>query len=175
MNLNPLKEVKVPLKSFRVKKTDLKKGPQHILEMAEAVRHDIGRAYPSQVYLSDEDYAYLRKQLERSMRKVFGRYATRKGIDYEVGLELLNLGPSTLLGKSIRPGYAVLDEDGLMRNIQNDVSAMAAEKAAEEAADLERIDRQERLERMNQSGVLGAVKGFFEKNFGDPRNLSDRL
>lgn len=154
-------------KVLRIKKSDLKKDPDQILAKVGAIDLDLKRAYPSHVHMSYQDYTELTRNLRRKVRKLLGRYATKQSVNQAVSLELLQFGPSTVLGEAVRPGYVLVDTEGLQENIDRDRKAIEAEAAAA-------LDLSERRERMNQPGVLGAVRGFFEKNFGDPRNLSGR-
>jgi hypothetical protein len=161
------------MKQFRIKKADLRKGPLHVLTLVGAVAVELSRAYPSHVYMSAEDYAELKRNFAKDIKKLMGKTGTRKSIAYEVAIDMLNFGPSTVISSSVRPGYVIVDTDGIACNIANDRTAIQAENKAKEEARLERQLKAEGQARMNQPGVMGAVRGFFEKNFGDPRNLSN--
>lgn len=64
--------------------------------------------YPSEVFISNEDAAVLKRNNRRKMRKEH-RYASKASIDKGIGLYWLQYGPSNLLGKAVRPGYALVD------------------------------------------------------------------
>lgn len=90
----------------------LKHHPCDLLVALGAVDKDNTITFPSHVYFSKEDYRELKQNVRKQARKEFP-YATKIGLDSVVGMELLNYGPNESLAHAIRPGYALVDEEGI--------------------------------------------------------------
>jgi hypothetical protein len=73
------------------------------------------QAFPSDVYISEEDY----KTLEYATTQ-FGKKMGFRGdrLKSAVGFELLNLGPNTLLAKALKPGYVLVDDDAIRQSTE---------------------------------------------------------
>lgn len=69
-------------------------------------------SYPSQVYLSDEDAATLKRAQRRKFRAE-KPYLRKRYIDVANETYWLQYGPNTTLGKAVRPGYALIDVDSI--------------------------------------------------------------
>jgi hypothetical protein len=105
------------MKQIKLKKTDLNKTPAELLIKLGAVNATKTAAYPNHVYLSKEDYKTLVKNYTKALKKE-APYLNAKKLASSVGYEFLNLGPSQLLEAAIRPGYAIVDDEGIATEIQ---------------------------------------------------------
>jgi hypothetical protein len=105
--------------------------------------------YATRVYLSHEDAAVLRRNNRRKIRSQM-KYASKKAVDHAIGMDWLNHGPNTSLGKSIRPGWALVDDDG----IRTDKFVERVRKAIEE-----------KLEEPQPPTLKERLLAFFEKHF----------
>lgn len=123
------------MKQVKIKDSDLNKGLESLLTKLGAVNKEKRRAYPSHVYMSLEDYAKVKKFYKKAFKKEYPGLNS-KAIEASIGMELLNLGPSTILGKSIRPGYVLVNEDAIAAEEKEALEAAARE----EAEALEEID-----------------------------------
>jgi hypothetical protein len=121
--------------------------------------------------MARQDYKLLKKNLVKTAKRAFKNHSA-KSIQKIVGTELLQYGPNELIGEGVKPGYVIVDTVGIEENVESDMRAIAAEQAHQKEKVAAFHDKMERRRRMNQPGFLGAIKGFFERNFGDPRNLS---
>jgi hypothetical protein len=91
---------------FKLKRGDLNLYLEEFLAKFDATRAMIG--YPSHVFISDEDAAVLRRNNRKRYRKQQPD-ATKHRIDHNIGSYWLQYGPSSLLGKIVRPGYVMVD------------------------------------------------------------------
>lgn len=77
--------------------------------------HDLGliennSCNPSNVLCSKEDYELIKKTIRAEFKKQ-NPYASKKSLDFSVGMHLLNLGPNEVANQAIRPGYLLILED----------------------------------------------------------------
>lgn len=100
------------MKTVKVTKNMLKMHPADLLVKLGAVDKEKKFAFPGCVYFSKEDYKELRKNLKNRALVEFPHASTR-GIASVVGMELLNYGPNETLAEALRPGYALVDEEGI--------------------------------------------------------------
>lgn len=91
---------------FRLKRGDLNLTLEDFLVKFDAARAKIG--FPQSVFLSDEDAAVLRRNNRRKLRKQYPD-GSKHMIDHNIGSYWLQYGPSSLMGKAIRPGYVFVD------------------------------------------------------------------
>lgn len=101
--------------SIKIKKTHLRDLVK-LLRAADAV--DGVCAYPSGVYISNQDYKELVKNVKKSFKKEYPGISPN-ALKNAVGIHLLNLGPNQSLGESIRPGYLLVDRKGIDQSIKN--------------------------------------------------------
>ena len=102
----------VTMKTVKITKKMLKMHPQDLLVELGAVNLEKKQAYPQHVYFSGVDYKQLRQNLNKSARKQYP-WLLKKGLDRAVGMELLNYGPNESLAEAIKPGWALVDEEGI--------------------------------------------------------------
>ena len=100
------------MKTVKLTKNLLKKAPSDILIALGAVDSGKKQAFPSHVYFSKEDYAQLRKNTLKLFQKEYPGIRVKR-LKTSVEMELLNYGPNELLADAIRPGYALIDEEGI--------------------------------------------------------------
>lgn len=65
------------------------------------------RVDPSRVFFSQEDYRKLKKATAQKL-KSGNPTLSGKSLENAVSMHLLNLGPSELLAKAIKPGYMLV-------------------------------------------------------------------
>jgi hypothetical protein len=118
------------LKAVKIRKTDLKKTPEDFLRKVGAVNEELKRAYPEHVFMAKEDYALLKKNLARKYRKEIP-YISKRRLQNSVGMHLLNCGPSEILDEGVRPGYVLVDVEGIKLQEQLDRDVEAAEDHTE--------------------------------------------
>ena len=100
------------MKTVKLTKNMLKHHPCDLLVSLGAVDKNNTVTFPSHVYFSKEDYRELRENIRKQAKKEYSN-ATKTHIDGIVGMELLNYGPNESLAHAIRPGYALVDEEGI--------------------------------------------------------------
>ena len=100
------------MKTVKVTKNMLKMHPADLLVKLGAVDKEKKFSYPGYVFFSKEDYKELRENLRNRAKKEFP-HANKRGLDSVVGMELLNYGPNESLAEAIKPGYALVDEEGI--------------------------------------------------------------
>jgi len=81
------------------------------------------RVYPSFLHMSEEDAAVLRRNNRRQIRAEMPN-ATKRKVDYTIGMEWLNYGPNTRYGKVLKPGYILIDADGLKAALEAEAPDM---------------------------------------------------
>lgn len=96
------------MKTVKLTKKMLKLHPADLLVKLGAVNKEKTESYPSNVYFSDKDSSALKKNLVTKAKKSMPS-ASKKYVDYSVGMEWLNYGPNESLGNVLKPGYAVID------------------------------------------------------------------
>ncbi len=106
------------MKTVKVTKKMLKLHPQDLLIKLGAANVEKRRAYPQHVYFSKADYKELRANVQKMAKKEYP-YSSKKGLDYAVGMTLLDLGPNETLAEAIKPGYAVVDFDSIKAETEN--------------------------------------------------------
>lgn len=106
----------------KLSKRILNMEPSDILVKLGAWSQDLKHAYPSRVFVSAEDYKTIKKNLAARYKKMFP-YASRRRISCEVGMDLLGFGPNQSLEKAVRPGYALVDYNGIKEDIKRDQEA----------------------------------------------------
>ncbi len=93
------------IKVIKLTKKDLLT-PSNLLLKTNAV---IGnQAFPQHVYISKKDTKTMKKNLTNLAKKQFKK-AKKNHISMSVGMEMLNLGPNSLLEDVIKDGYALVD------------------------------------------------------------------
>ncbi len=83
---------------------------EYLMHYAGATQDN--NAFPSHVYASGVDYKLMQKCCARAARKEYPKASTRL-VEYSVGMYMLNLGPNTSLGNAIRPGWVLVDTEGI--------------------------------------------------------------
>jgi len=141
----------VRLKAIKIRKSDLNKAPEDFLRKFGAVSKETGRAYPTQVFISYSDYAVMKKNFRRFVKKNAPGISKRK-LDESVGMHFLQYGPNDSLGSAVQPGYLLIDVEGIEQNI-----------ALDQIADLN-----EAIGQPYQQTLGSKVRAFFQKNFGAP-------
>jgi spore germination protein GerM len=94
------------MKAVKLKKAWLKDA-ETLLRAVGAVHGK--RAFPSEVYLSKEDYKVLKQNTAKAFKKKYP-FILAKKLDFSIGMHLLNLGPNESLGSALKPGVALVDE-----------------------------------------------------------------
>ena len=102
------------MKIVKLTKNMLKMHPADLLIKLGLVDKEKKFAYPQHVYFSKEDYKELSKNLKNLAKKSCPNSSDRV-INYSIGADLLNYGPNETLANAIRPGYALVDEEGFER------------------------------------------------------------
>lgn len=101
-----MKVVKLTKKMLRMHPADL------LIELGAINNGDFPRTFPQHVYISKEDYKLLKKNLIDKVKKRRGRVFNK--IDaFSVNADLFNFGPNQNLEDAIRPGYVLVDEEGI--------------------------------------------------------------
>lgn len=141
----------IRLTVLKLRKTDLNKNPEDFLKKFGAVSDEMKRAYPQHVFMASADYATLKRNFRRRVRKD-SPHMSKKRLDYAVDMHFLQYGPNETLGLALQPGTVVVDLEGIQENIALDILA----------------DLNEAIAQPYRQSILSKVKGFFEKNFGAP-------
>lgn len=66
-------------------------------------------AYPERIYISEVDFKKMRKEITRYYKKQYP-YIPVSDLRSDIELYMLNLSPSTVIDKAIKPGYAIIKE-----------------------------------------------------------------
>ena len=98
------------MKVVKLRQSDLKKPVEDLLRKLGAVKGKL--AFPNCVYMNTNDYKVLTRNMVLHVKKAYPNLRKNK-VDYTVGMIMLNLGPNTSLGDAIKPGYVLIDEEGL--------------------------------------------------------------
>lgn len=96
------------MKTVKLKKSWLS-DPEKLLRAVGAVNDKLSRAFPSEVYLSKEDYKVLTQNTAKAFKKKYPFIHKRK-LESSIAIHMLNLGPNESLGSAVRPGVALVDE-----------------------------------------------------------------
>jgi len=129
----------------------LNKAPEDFLKKFGAVSDETKRAYPQHVFMASADYAVMKRNFRRRVRKD-SPYMSKKRLDYAINMHFLQYGPNETLGSALQPGSVLVDLEGIQENIALDMVA----------------DLNEAIAQPYRPSLLSKVKGFFEKNFGAP-------
>jgi len=82
---------------------------EHLLKRVGLVREKL--AFPNNIFVNASTYRRIKQEHTKLVKKITPN-ATKKRIDYSVGFELLNLGPSVLSnkegGNNLPNGYAIV-------------------------------------------------------------------
>lgn len=105
------------MKTVKLNKNMLALHPAKLLEKLGAINVEQNRVYPNHIYLSKEDYKTLSTNLTKKAQKTLKGYS-KKYIDRSVSMELLNYGPNESLGDAIKKGFALIDLEGIEKEIQ---------------------------------------------------------
>lgn len=97
------------MKVIKLKKSYLK-DPETLLRKVGAVKDSKG--LPSFVYISKEDYKTLRNNTKKCIKNT-NPWASINAINYGTEFQLLDLGPNQGLEDAIKPGYALIDLEGI--------------------------------------------------------------
>ena len=120
-------------KVVKLNKKDLQKTPEALLRKLKVVDEKAKKAFPEHVFLSLKDYDTLKSNLRKRYRKE-KPYLRKKNLDFAVGIHLLGFGPNTTIGGVIKPGYAIVDMDGVKdqktvydtyRNVKSETERLA--------------------------------------------------
>jgi hypothetical protein len=88
----------------------LEKRPMDLLIYLRAIDPETGPTFPQHVYFSRKDYAILRYNLEKTIKKE-GLRRSKLGLMNAVEYELLKHGPDRSFQDAIKTGYALIDEE----------------------------------------------------------------
>jgi hypothetical protein len=103
----------VGMRLFRLREGHFK----DLEKLLRAVGAVSGRqSYPQHVYMSHADYAKLRERLTAKYLRAYS-YATPTSASSAVSYDLLNYGPNMTLGDVISPGWALVDDEGIRREL----------------------------------------------------------
>lgn len=102
------------MKIIKLTKRMLKMYPSDLLIKLEANNPQKNVAYPMHVYFSKEDYKELKKNL---IKRLVKQNWNKKERILSISFEMFNYGPNESLGKAIRPGYALIDEEAIKAEI----------------------------------------------------------
>src|SRR5271165_6369817 len=100
-----MREVKLTKKMLKMTCADLL---AHLGAIDESAR----LAFPQHVYMSFKDCKAYEK-VQFSLIKNGNREYTKRAIDNMLGFEFLNYGPNLTLGYSIKPGFILINEEGI--------------------------------------------------------------
>lgn len=100
------------MKVVKVTKKMLKMHPADLLVQLGLVNKEKKLAFPERVYFSKEDYKELKQNLTNYAKKKLTS-SSKRIIDYSVGVDLLNYGPNESLADALKPGFALIDSEGL--------------------------------------------------------------
>jgi len=105
------------MKQIKVNKRLFQSEPSKLLKAVGAV---VGyQAYPSDVYVSKEDYKSMVKATIKMFRKEYPYMKpSSTKLRASIGVHLLNLGPNETLGDAIKPGYVLVDEDSIKEAVK---------------------------------------------------------
>jgi hypothetical protein len=107
------------MKTVKLTKKMLKMHPADLLIRLGAVNLEAKLAFPQHVYMAKEDYKKLTENLKTYAKKM-NPNSIKRIIDYSVGADMLNYGPNQTLEDAIRPGYVLIDAEGINSNTTND-------------------------------------------------------
>jgi hypothetical protein len=107
------------MKSLKLKAKHYKDLEQLLVD-AGAVNKKTNRAFPSHIYVSSEDMKKMNREITKLFKKEYP-YVNPKKLQASVGMHMLNLSPNDSLGKVIKAGYALVDNESLALEISGDV------------------------------------------------------
>jgi len=102
------------MKAVKLTKKMLKMHPADLLVELGAYNKEKKRVYPSEVYLSKKDCKTLRNVLTKQAKKEYA-YLSKNRLKSLIGMEWLNYGLNETLVDAIKPGYVLVDEDGIQK------------------------------------------------------------
>jgi len=106
------------MKVVRITKRMLNLTPGELLLTLGACNKEKTLAYPWHVYFSNQDYNQLKKNT-RAVIRAASPYYSKRYIDTQLGYEMLNYGPNTSYAEGVKPGYALVDYDGIEKEKKN--------------------------------------------------------
>lgn len=118
------------MKAIKLKKAWLKDA-ETLLRAVGAVHGK--RAFPSEVYLSKEDYTELSKNTAKAFKKKYS-FVPAKKLEFSISMHMLNLGPNESLGSALKPGVALVDEVRIREEVAfSDEDEVMAKEVSKEA------------------------------------------
>lgn len=102
------------MKVVKITKNMLKAHPADLLIALGAVDKNNTHTFPNHVYFSKENYKELKNNIIKQTKKIYPN-TSKWFLDNAVETELLNYGPNESLAEAIRPGYALVDEEGIKK------------------------------------------------------------
>jgi hypothetical protein len=102
-----MKVVKLTKKMFHMHPADL-------LVKLGAVNKEQGIVYPQYVYFSEQDSKKYKKLFKKLVKKKLKRCSDRL-INYSVNMDWLNYGPCHMLGKALKDGIVIVDDEAIKK------------------------------------------------------------
>jgi hypothetical protein len=139
------------LKCLKLAAKDLKLPLAQLLSNLGTVHG--GRAYTGYVFFAESDLKQLRRNYRKTLRKEFPR-AKKSGLDESTVEYFTQFMTNDALESALKPGYVLIDFDGIGNSIRQFEEFQEAEKLAKELA--------------AKPNLLQSVKNFFIATFGAP-------
>ena len=156
------------VKALKLSAKDLRYPLQQLLENLAVIHNN--RAYTGYVFFAESDLKELRHNYRRLVRKEFPK-AKKYAIDAKVNEYFYSLSTNMSLEKVVKPGFVLVDYDGIgnsIRKLEENEREEQARKYAAERLMLEDAAARAEHAKYNHALLPRCVVKFFVDNFGEP-------
>ena len=142
------------VQAVKLSRKDLQGELTRLLEKLGAVHE--GRLYGGYVFFSERDLQLIRRSYRRQVRKTLPR-APKSAIDGYTDEYFQSLPTNSSLSKIVKPGFVLVDREGIDQSVTKAKNFIARAEAARKAIQAEK-----------DATFVGGIKKFFADNFGEP-------